>query len=149
MKTENANGDSIFTTRTGDSKKPSFHKLQLTEFDVKEIGGNQHISFKPAKFNLGSDGETWIVTSTGNFLITWSFKKVGTKDECYVLKKLPDVVNCEQFVAVSSATPGSKAPVIVAMPNEVRIEKREKLKDSKHLRRTFAPADFDKIKKRQ
>ena len=49
------------------------------------------IDFKPAKFNnFSANGEeSSIVTSTGNFLITWNFKKVrrGVLNE-YQVKEL-------------------------------------------------------------
>lgn len=148
LKAETEDGVSIFASRANDGNKPHFHVLQLNEQDIKAIGGKQNITFQPARFNTGNDGETWIVTSTGNYLITWSFKKVNTKDECYVLKALPDVVNCEQFASVSSSAPGSAAPVIAVLPKEIRMEKREKIKNKKNARLSFAPSVFDKIKKK-
>ena len=58
-------------------EKPNPLKLQIKATDIAKyrIGS---IDFKPAKFNnFSSSGEeSSVVTSTGNFLITWNFKKV-------------------------------------------------------------------------
>ena len=84
-----ANGKTGFEHRMG-KEKPNPLKLQLKAQDIAKyrIRG---IDFKPAKFNnFSANGEeTSIVTSTGNYLVTWNFKKVrrGVLNE-YQVKEL-------------------------------------------------------------
>ena len=84
-----SNGKTGFEHRMG-KEKPNPLKLQLRATDIAKyrIGS---IDFKPAKINnFSANGEeTSIVTSTGNFLITWNFKKVkrGILNE-YQIKEL-------------------------------------------------------------
>ena len=58
-------------------EKPNPFKLQIKATDIAKyrIGS---INFNAAKFNnFSANGEeSSIVTSTGNFLVTWNFKKV-------------------------------------------------------------------------
>ena len=58
-------------------EKPNPKKLQLKPADIAKYSISE-ISFRPAKFNnFTSDGEeSSIVTSTGQFLITWNFKHI-------------------------------------------------------------------------
>ena len=58
-------------------EKPNPLKLQIKATDIAKYRISS-IDFKPAKFNnFSSSGEeSSVVTSTGNFLITWNFKKV-------------------------------------------------------------------------
>eukprot|EP01130_Rhizamoeba_saxonica_P004069 TRINITY_DN1674_c1_g5_i1.p1 TRINITY_DN1674_c1_g5~~TRINITY_DN1674_c1_g5_i1.p1 ORF type:complete len:869 (+),score=186.84 TRINITY_DN1674_c1_g5_i1:22-2607(+) len=74
----------VMPASVGDTDITGFHKpmkggktppriLQLRQEHMREMG---MISFSPAKFNQGFGEETSIVTSTGNYIITWDFKKV-------------------------------------------------------------------------
>ncbi len=57
-------------------EKPNPMKLTL---DPKDIIKNQIrvVNFTPARFNNGDTvSDTSIVTSTGDFLVTWNFEKV-------------------------------------------------------------------------
>ena len=71
-------------------EKPNPLKLQLKAQDIAKFR-IRAIDFKPAKFNnFSANGEeTSIVTSTGNYLVTWNFKKVmrGVLNE-YQVKEL-------------------------------------------------------------
>jgi hypothetical protein len=73
-------------------EKPMPRKLQLKVKDLSKhkISG---LDFTPAKFNnsnLSTASETSIVTSTGNFLVTWNFKKIMKgKLDSYVIKEMP------------------------------------------------------------
>ena len=56
-------------------QKPVPIKLELLPTDLAANQINQ-IRFKPAKFNNYNNGESYIVTSTGENLITWDFREV-------------------------------------------------------------------------
>jgi hypothetical protein len=70
------NGKTGFEHRMG-KEKPNPKKLQLSPTDIAKFQIST-VSFKPARFNnFTSNGtESSIVSSTGDFLITWSFKHV-------------------------------------------------------------------------
>lgn len=80
-------------------EKPNPMKLQVKATDIAkhQLGA---LNFKPAKFNnFSSSGEeTSIVTSSGNYLITWNFKKVkrGILNE-YQIKQLDSTPVDNQF----------------------------------------------------
>lgn len=66
-------------------EKPAPRRLQLTREDMRKLQGKVlfifnfiecKINFTPARFNLGSKGETTIVTSSGPYIITWDFNAV-------------------------------------------------------------------------
>lgn len=117
---ENSTG---FAKRMG-KDKPTPLRLYLHSDDVRQLGGE--INFTPAKFNTGADGETWLVTSTGNYLITWNFRRVqkGYLHD-YNIKRMHDQVSTEQFVALEKdAHGGNDAPIFVVLDNDVAIEKR-------------------------
>ena len=71
-----ANGKTGFEHRMG-KEKPNPKKLQIRAQDIAKHS-IRNICFKPARFNNFSSAgeETSIVTSTGDFLITWNFKKI-------------------------------------------------------------------------
>ena len=84
------NGKTGFEHRMG-KEKPNPLKLQIKPTDISKykIGS---LDFQPAKFNNFSainGEESSIVTSTGQFLVTWNFKKVkrGILNE-YMIKAL-------------------------------------------------------------
>lgn len=58
-------------------EKPNPLKLQIKATDIAKYR-IRSIDFKPAKFNnfSATGEESSIVTSTGQYLITWNFKKV-------------------------------------------------------------------------
>ena len=93
-----SNGKTGFEHRMG-KEKPRPMKLQIKATDIAkhQLG---RLDFKPAKFNnFSANGEeTSIVTSTGNYLITWNFKRVkrGTLNE-YLIKQLETCPVDNQF----------------------------------------------------
>eukprot|EP00028_Trichosphaerium_sp_Am-I-7-wt_P003712 CAMPEP_0168538904 /NCGR_PEP_ID=MMETSP0405-20121227/21472_1 /TAXON_ID=498012 /ORGANISM="Trichosphaerium sp, Strain Am-I-7 wt" /LENGTH=462 /DNA_ID=CAMNT_0008568289 /DNA_START=33 /DNA_END=1421 /DNA_ORIENTATION=- len=115
---ELANGQSGFTRGMG-KNKPIPRRLQLKREHIAMMGG--HVSFTPAKFNIGQMGERSIVTSTGKFVITWNFRKVkqNVLDQ-YQIKKYQQEVVADHFKSWQDRD------VVVAMPDDVRLAKRHK-----------------------
>ena len=73
-------------------EKPNPIRLVLKPSDISKHGIT-NICFRPAKFNnftAHGKEESSIVTSTGNFLITWNFKKIkrGMQPEYKIVKLL-------------------------------------------------------------
>eukprot|EP00727_Mastigamoeba_balamuthi_P002059 m51a1_g11850 hypothetical protein (830) ;mRNA; r:485875-488973 len=95
-------------------------RLQIKPNHVAMIGGS--VSFTPAKFNTvagGGDKERAIVTSTGEFLVTWNFNKVkeNVLDQ-YQINQVSGTVVADQFRF------GDADTVVVAMPDNVAIAKK-------------------------
>lgn len=99
----------------GSDKKPIPKRLQLRPEHVAALG--HPISFTPAKFDTGTSEETTIVTSTGNFTVTWDFKKVKNGKFYYKLAEHSDTVVADNFRF------GQKG-IIVAMEGGVDVVKR-------------------------
>ncbi|KAF2457527.1 Vid27 family protein [Lineolata rhizophorae] len=105
--------------------KPQPRRLGLTPAHVAQF---QHetkapISFTPARFNTGLDGEeTTIITATGPFVITWSLKKVlaGRRDP-YSIKRYAEEIKADNFRF------GSDKNLIVALPHDVDMIKKNAL----------------------
>ena len=80
-------------------EKPNPLKLQLKATDIAKYK-IKSIDLKPAKFNnFNANGEeSSIVTSTGNYLITWNFMKVkkGILNQ-YQIKQLDSTPIDNQF----------------------------------------------------
>ena len=71
------NGKTGFEHRMA-KEKPTPIRLTLKPSDVVKFGIKK-LSFKPAKFNnftVGGKDEVSIVTSTGDILVTWNFKRI-------------------------------------------------------------------------
>ena len=70
------NGKTGFEHRMG-KEKPNPTKLMIRPKDIAKHA-IKNVSFKPARFNnyTSAGEESSIVTSTGDFLITWNFKKI-------------------------------------------------------------------------
>ncbi|KAG6902236.1 hypothetical protein C0995_002868 [Termitomyces sp. Mi166 len=110
--------------------KPMPRRLQLRTEHVAYMGS---ISFTPAKFNQGpGKEENAIVTSSGQFIIAWDFKKVkkGYLDR-YEIKKYEDHVVQDNFKF------GDDKEIIVALDNNVLAVNKKNLK--KLNRHSFAP----------
>ena len=125
-----------FTERMG-KNKPIPRKIQLLPEDIKQVGGS--VSFKPAKFNSGIDGELWIVTSTGPYLITWNFKRITQNSLFdYTMKKVNNNENVvmSEFKSVRINEEGRHAPIIVTTPNDVLLEKKKKTSTVPYKKRT-------------
>ncbi|KAL0482282.1 vacuolar import and degradation protein 27 [Acrasis kona] len=104
------------------NQKPAPRRLQLSTADVQRTGV---VDFGGAKFNTGCDGEVWIVTHTGRFLITWNFRRVlmGYLND-YVIKEESENIVENQFANVRQDQPGQNAPILVATPSDVLLEKK-------------------------
>ena len=78
------------------NQKPVPIKLELLPTD---IATNQiyQVKFKAARFNNHLGGESHIVTSTGDNLITWDFKEVraGKRSNYKITKLLSKPVDCQ------------------------------------------------------
>ncbi|KAG5638194.1 hypothetical protein H0H81_001291 [Sphagnurus paluster] len=110
--------------------KPMPRRLQLRNEHVAYMGS---ISFTPAKFNQGQgQEENAIVTSSGQFVIAWDFKKVkkGHLDQ-YEIKKYEDYVVQDNFKF------GDDKEIIVALQNNVLAVNKKNLK--KPTRHSLAP----------
>jgi len=110
--------------------KPIPRRLQLRPEHVAYMGD---ISFTPAKFNQGEgQEENAIVTSTGQFVVAWDFKKVkkGLLDR-YEIKKYEDFVVQDNFKF------GDDKEIIVALQNNVLAVSKKNLK--KPTRHSLAP----------
>lgn len=106
--------------------KPRPRRLGLNPQHVAQMQAEtkQPLSFTAAKFNTGLDAsETAIITSTGQFMITWNLRRViaGKKDP-YTLKRYSEEVKADNFRF------GSDKNVIVALPNEVNMVGRQAFK---------------------
>lgn len=106
--------------------KPQPRRLGLSPAHVAQLTRETRkgINFTPARFNTGADSkETTIVTATGPFIVAWSMKKVlqGQKDP-YSIKRYGEDVTADDFRY------GTDKNFIVALPNEVGMEKRSALK---------------------
>jgi hypothetical protein len=107
------NGTTGFEARMG-AQKPAPRRLQLSPADVRRVGGA--VSFTPARFNTGPMGEQSIVTSTGPWVITWSFRKVKQNVlNVYQMREFADDVVQDHFAR------GTDRKVVVALPNNVLL----------------------------
>jgi hypothetical protein len=102
-----------FEARMG-KQKPAPRRLQLSPADIRRVGGT--VAFTPARFNTGPMGEQSIVTSTGPWVITWSFRKVKQNVlDVYQMKQFSDDVVQDHFAR------GTDRKVVVALPNNVLL----------------------------
>ncbi len=106
--------------------KPQPRRLGLQPSHVAQFQYETHtpLAFTPARFNTGTDPnnskETSIITATGPFIITWSMEKVlAGKRDPYTIKRYEEEVMADDFKF------GSDKSVIVALPNEVNMVKKE------------------------
>eukprot|EP00817_Percolomonadidae_sp_ATCC50343_P001453 CAMPEP_0117423788 /NCGR_PEP_ID=MMETSP0758-20121206/4330_1 /TAXON_ID=63605 /ORGANISM="Percolomonas cosmopolitus, Strain AE-1 (ATCC 50343)" /LENGTH=489 /DNA_ID=CAMNT_0005207163 /DNA_START=803 /DNA_END=2272 /DNA_ORIENTATION=- len=114
-----------FNSRLG-QYKPTPRRLQLLPLDRARIG--KTIKFTPARFNTGVDGEIWIITSTGDYLISWNFRKVKQNQLCdYAMKRMGDTISAEQFLSVPQHASGADAPILVLLNDDVCLEKRHQV----------------------
>ncbi|ROW03863.1 hypothetical protein VPNG_07274 [Cytospora leucostoma] len=106
--------------------KPQPRRLALNPEHVAQFAyeTGKGVSFTPAKFNAGQNSEeTSIITATGPYVIEWNLKRVlGGKKAPYMIKRYADTVKADDFRF------GSDKNVIYALPNEVNMLQKEKLK---------------------
>ncbi|KAF6767318.1 Vacuolar import/degradation, Vid27-related [Kalmanozyma brasiliensis GHG001] len=113
--------------------KPQPKRLTLLPSHVAYMGAP--ISFSAARFNTGTDSETSIVTSTGAYVVSWSFKDVlKNKLGSYVLKRYGGEVISDEHAY------GSDQAIVVAFEHDVQMAKRSQL--LKPTRKSLAPSGF-------
>lgn len=99
--------------------KPIPRRLQLRPEHVHhmETSGGAKVSFTPARFNTGStpeESEKSIITSSGQFVITWNFRRAQQgKTDDYHIKRYDDKVVADNF------RHGTNKNIVVALPNDV------------------------------
>lgn len=99
--------------------KPRPRRLALQQSDIVKYGLNSS-TFTKATFNNGTKvHDTYIVTSTGNFVVTWRLKDVrkGNLGK-YDIKQKKSKVVCSQFKF------DGVDEVIVTMPEKISLEKK-------------------------
>lgn len=98
--------------------KPAPIKLMLDPADVVRFNITK-ICFTRARFNTGEGKESWIVTSTGRFIITWNFRKVKkNKRFAYKIKK------CQQEVVQDNFMFNDDSSILVLEKNNLYKENR-------------------------
>jgi hypothetical protein len=106
--------------------KPQPRRLALTPEHVAQFNHEtgKGVSFTQAKFNTGSGiEETSIITATGPYIIEWNLKKVlSGRKAPYLIKRYTDDVKADDFQF------GTDKNVIVALPHEVNMVDRARLK---------------------
>ena len=82
----------------------------------------EEVNFTPARFDVGEDNETSIVTSSGPFVVNWSFEAVkkGKLGE-YQIRRYADTIVQDEYGYNSRN-------IIVALPHDVTTAKRAQLK---------------------
>ncbi|WFD06303.1 tRNA (guanine(9)-N(1))-methyltransferase [Malassezia vespertilionis] len=110
--------------------RPLPRRLQLRPHHVAYM--EEEVHFTPAHFNVGSNKETSIVTSTGKYVVSWSFEQVkGGNPFAYVLKRFEGTVVRDDY------TYGSDQSIVVAFENDVQLAHRTQLR--KPTRASLAP----------
>ncbi|PWN53039.1 putative VID27-involved in vacuole import and degradation [Violaceomyces palustris] len=100
--------------------KPIPKRLTLKPSHVAYMGSE--VSFTPARFDTGSNTETSIVTSTGNYVVSWSFSAVKRGNtSSYVLKRYGGSIIQDEH------TYGSDQSIVVAFENDVQLANRSQL----------------------
>jgi len=106
--------------------KPQPRRLALTPEHVAQFAyeTGKGVNFTPAKFNTGEGAEeTSIIAAAGPYIIEWSLKKVlNGREAPYLIKRDTDDVKADDFKF------GSDKNVIVALPHEVNMVDRARLK---------------------
>lgn len=103
-------------------KKPVPKRLQLKPEHVAWMG--TQISFTPARFNTieGQGEESFIVTSSGPFVISWNFKKIKEGHlSSYTIKQYNDTVVADNFKY------GQNKNIIVALKDNVEMISKSRL----------------------
>ncbi|KAI1505165.1 VID27 cytoplasmic protein-domain-containing protein [Biscogniauxia marginata] len=106
--------------------KPQPRRLALTPEHVAQFHHEtgKGVTFTPARFNTSQTShETSIITATGPYIVDWNMKKVlrGAKAP-YIIKRYTEDVKADDFKF------GTDENVIVALPNEVNMVGKNKLK---------------------
>lgn len=101
-----------FLKSMGKNKPPPI-RLSLRPEDVVSHR-IRDVDFTPAHFNTGSSLESYILTSTGPFIIKWNLRqvKLGRKN-AYQIKRYRDDVVADEFAY------NNMSKIIVTLPNDV------------------------------
>ncbi|EDK46484.1 conserved hypothetical protein [Lodderomyces elongisporus NRRL YB-4239] len=115
-----------FTAYFDKDKKPTPRRLALQpehEAFIIQQNRNQELKFSPAYFNTGLDKkETSIVTSTDNYIITWSLSKIlKNQKDPYQVKRYNQNVISDNFKF------GTNNEVITALQDDVSMTNRRSL----------------------
>jgi hypothetical protein len=109
-----------FEKRMG-KNKPLPRRLQLKPEHLQRIGGK--VAFTPARFNINENGEKWIATTTGPYIITWNFRKVKQNIlDVYQIKKYSQTIIADEFRYNEDQS------IVVAMPDDVAVAHRHVVK---------------------
>ncbi|KAI8904058.1 VID27 cytoplasmic protein-domain-containing protein [Gorgonomyces haynaldii] len=120
----------LIDTHVADQKQSGFEKSIAKQAKPKRLvlkpehvaWMNTEISFTPAKFNMGTDQERSIVTSTGKWVISWNFRQVRQgKLHSYSIRQYDDHVVADNFVF------GQDRNIIVALQNDVEMISKSSL----------------------
>lgn len=117
--TECQSGKTGFIQQMG-KEKPTPIKLAIDGRDIVKYQ-IKNVNFSPARFNNGdSVKENSIVTSTGDYLVTWNFEKVKRGIlKSYIIKKMHSLAVEGQFQF------NNEEKVLVTLPKEVTFETRK------------------------
>ncbi|KAI5962748.1 VID27 [Candida theae] len=125
-------GKSGFTAYFDKDKKPTPRRLRLLpehEAFINNANHKKELQFTRAYFNTGLDKkETAIVSSTDNYIITWSLSKVLKNDPTpYVVKRYKQNVVADNFKY------GSNNQLITALQDDVSMVSRRSLVNPKDV----------------
>lgn len=125
-------GKSGFTAYFDKDKKPTPRRLHLLpehEAFINNANHKKELQFSRAYFNTGLDQkETTIISSTDNYIITWSLLKVLKNDPVpYVVKRYKQDVVADNFKY------GSNNQLIMALQDDVSMVSRRSLANPKDV----------------
>ncbi|PWN86561.1 VID27-domain-containing protein [Acaromyces ingoldii] len=115
--------------------KPIPRRLQLKPHHVAYM--DQEVSFTPARFDTpAGSGETSIVSATGSYIVSWPLERVKKgRTDGYTLRKLADTVVEDNFAF------GSSNNIIVAMPQDLQMHRKQQLKKPTRTSLTTTPRE--------
>ncbi|KAI3628324.1 VID27 [Malassezia furfur] len=114
--------------------RPLPRRLQLRPHHVAYMESEVH--FTPAHFNVGSGGETSIVTSTGNYVVSWSFSAVKKGNPyAYVLKRYQGTVVRDEY------TYGSDQSIVLHKPTRASLAPGRRRAPARRVRRAASRVD--------
>ena len=89
--------------------------------------GISQVSFTGARFDDSGDvHECYIVSSTGNYLVTWNLKRVlDNADHRYEIKRMNDRIVDNDFKY--SKYPTDEKQLVVTLPNDIQVQRTRKI----------------------
>lgn len=107
-------------TKSMGATKPAPVRLQLKPEHIAHMVNA--VSFTPARFSTGSSEERSIITSTGQYVITWNLRRVKQgKLFDYQIKKYEDTVVADNFRF------GQDRNIVVTLPDHVTMISKKSL----------------------